>query len=109
MSFRNIFRSLDNYSIKLDSYLDVYEKTFSKFKNKRPVILEIGVRGGGGIELLHKYFKGNCDIYGVDIDNRVYQINNTYSGVKIFLGDQADKFFMIDVAKKINKPNRYCY
>ena len=104
MSFRNIFKNLENYSLKLDSYLDVYEKTFSKFRSKRPVILEIGIRGGGGVELLYKYFKGNCDIYGVDIDNRVYQINNTYPGVKIFLGDQADKFFMTDVARKINKP-----
>ena len=100
----SIFKTLQNSSLKLETYMQIYEENFEKFKNKNPVILEIGVRGGGGIELLSKYFNDECEIYGVDIDKKTLQIYNTYPNVKIFLGDQSNKKFMKYVAEQIGKP-----
>ena len=100
----SIFKTLQNPSLKLENYMDIYEDNFSKFKNKNPVILEIGVRGGGGIELLSKYFDSECQIFGVDIDEKTLQINKMYPNVHIFLGDQSNKNFMKNVAEQIGKP-----
>jgi len=103
-TFRDLFHTLEYGSLKATYTFRTYEELFARFRDKNPVILEIGVRGGGGIELFHKYFRGRCKIYGVDIDPRVRRILNKYPEVTIFLGDQADRVFMKSVAEKIGRP-----
>jgi limonene-1,2-epoxide hydrolase len=49
-------------------YFDIYEKHFSRFRNLKPVILEIGVMGGGSLEMWRDYFGEGAQIIGLDID-----------------------------------------
>ena len=47
---------------------DIYERHFEKYVGTNPVILEIGVEFGGGIEMLNYYFDNQCTIYGIDFN-----------------------------------------
>jgi hypothetical protein len=70
------------------SYIDLYEKLFSRLKQKATNVIEIGIGpfkyptvncpgNGGSIELWNKYFS-NATIYAVDI----IDYNNVYDGIK---------------------------
>jgi hypothetical protein len=103
-TFETIFKTLDYGSLKTKYTFRAYEEFFRRFRGKKPVILEIGVRGGGGIEMFYKYFEDRCEVYGVDIENRVKRIQKKYPQTTIFIGDQADPEFMKHVATSIGKP-----
>lgn len=103
-TFESIFNTLEYGSLKNKFTFRAYEEFFGRFKGKNPVVLEIGVRGGGGIELFHKYFEDHCQIYGVDMEERVHRIHKKYPQTPIFIGDQADPVFMRSVAESIGKP-----
>jgi hypothetical protein len=92
MELIDIFKSLDKNSIKWSTYFPIYEKHFSKFVGKSPKILEIGVLGGGSIELWCKYFGEGTSVIGIDIngDCLSYKYDGDY---KIVIGDQGDVNF----------------
>lgn len=77
------------------AYLDVYEKYMSKYKNKKPIILEIGIDGGGSIEMWNYYFNGNCTIYAIDIEQKSIDIVKKLKlpNVHAILGDQGNETF----------------
>lgn len=92
-NIRDIYFNLDKFSTKWDPYLDAYEKHFSRFVDKEPIMLEIGIADGGSIEMWLKYF-GKSKIYGVDADPN--WLNHKYSqegNVELSYGDQADPVF----------------
>jgi hypothetical protein len=76
---------------KWKHYFEVYDRHFSKFRNKPVNILEIGIYSGGSLGMWKSYFGVGCTIYGVDIEEscRAYETQ----GVHIFIGDQADRNF----------------
>jgi hypothetical protein len=49
------------------SYIEIYEKIFTKIKDTASNVLEIGIMEGGSIDLWSKYFT-NAKIYAIDID-----------------------------------------
>lgn len=69
-------------------YFDIYARHFEKFRGTE---LEIGIYSGGSLDMWRDYFGPKAAIYGVDIQPacRVYE----HSGVKVFIGDQADRSF----------------
>lgn len=73
---------------KWSSYFDVYEAYFDKFINKNPTIVEVGVAGGGSLEMWSKYFH-NADVYGIDIAPQVEAVENA----TLILGDQSNPEF----------------
>lgn len=79
---------------KWHHYFEIYDRHFSKYKGANPVILEIGVAKGGSLEMWNHYFKGQCTIYGVDIEENCKDIEKEFSNVKIFIGDQYDIGFL---------------
>jgi hypothetical protein len=79
---------------KWHHYFDIYDRHFSKFKGKNPVIVEIGVQNGGSIEMWNHYFKGECTIYGIDVDPACSRFEKEFPNVKIFIGDQSDSAFL---------------
>ena len=84
----DLFNSLERRSIKWNSYFDVYEHHFSKFVGKAPKILEIGILGGGSIELWLKYFGEGTQVVGVDINPDC--LSYKYDGnAEIIMGDQS--------------------
>jgi hypothetical protein len=72
-------------------YFEVYDRHFSKFRNKPVNILEIGIFSGGSLEMWKSYFGAGCTIYGVDVEEscRAYESQ----GIRVFIGDQADRNF----------------
>ena len=103
-TFRDHFQTLEYGSLKNKFTFRAYDELFGRFRGHRPVILEIGVRGGGGTELFYKYFGDECEVFGVDIEERVKRIQKKYPQTPIFIGDQADPEFMKHVAESIGKP-----
>lgn len=87
-----LFDTTEKPSTKWTGYFDVYERHLSKFVGKAPKILEIGVLGGGSIELWLKYFGEGTQVIGIDIDPRCLAYK--YDGdASIIIGDQSDSDF----------------
>ena len=93
--FRNFFYNKPKRFLihKWDHYFPIYEKHFKKFKNKNPVILEIGIFKGGSIDMWNYYFDNKCTLYCVDIDPECKKFENESKNVKVFIGDQEDPNF----------------
>jgi hypothetical protein len=108
LTFDTIFHTLENGSLKPRHFLEIYTLLFQRFKsinNRKIVILEIGVRGGGGIEMFYKFFHDTrCEIHGIDIESRVQRIHETYPQCQLHYGDQADPYFLKRVVQKIGQP-----
>ncbi len=86
------FRKNDRRFItKWSNYFDVYERHFSRFRQRDVVILEIGVMQGGSLQMWKHYFGDRAKIFGIDIDPRckVFEEEN----VRIFTGSQEDRGF----------------
>jgi len=99
---KELFWELDKPSTKWSGYFDVYERHLKKFVGKAPRILEIGILGGGSIELWLKYFGPDTSVVAVDINEEClkYEYN---SDVKIVMGDQGDPVFWENFIKTQNK------
>jgi SAM-dependent methyltransferase len=91
-TIEKLFDETEKPSTKWSGYFDVYEKHLGKFVGKAPKILEIGVLGGGSIELWLKYFGEGTKVIGVDIDPRCLQYK--YDGdATVVMGDQGSVEF----------------
>ena len=73
-------------------YFEVYDRHFSRMRNKKINVLEIGTAHGGSIEMWNDYFHGNATIYSVDINPECKKFENDYT--KVFIGSQEDKVFL---------------
>lgn len=79
-------------------YFDIYERHFSRFVNEKPTILEIGVFGGGSLNMWKNYFGHDANIVGIDInpDCKQYEQEN----VEIFIGSQDDEKLLNSILQK---------
>jgi hypothetical protein len=94
------FRQNDKRLIdKWIHYFDVYDRHFSKYRNKEIVILEIGVFQGGSLQMWKNYFGDKAKIYGIDIEPRCKEMEE--ENIKIFIGSQSDRKFLKEVKKQI--------
>jgi hypothetical protein len=76
---------------KWQHYFEIYDRHFQRFRGQDVHVLEIGIYSGGSLGMWQSYFGPRCHVYGVDIEPscRVYERD----GIKIFIGDQADRAF----------------
>lgn len=86
---------------KWEHYFEIYDRHFSKYRDKEIVILEIGVFQGGSLQMWKDYFGPKAKIYGIDIDPacKKYEEEN----IEIFIGSQSDKNFLAAVKTKMPK------
>jgi ubiquinone/menaquinone biosynthesis C-methylase UbiE len=99
VSLKEIFWNLEKGSTKWSGYFDVYEKHLNKFIGKSPRILEIGVLGGGSIEMWLKYFGKDTSVIGIDINPECLQYK--YDGdAQIVMGDQSSPEFWKQFAEE---------
>jgi hypothetical protein len=82
-------------------YFDVYDRHFSRFRGKNPVVLEIGVDHGGSVEMWKDYFGDGSKIFGVDTNERCRTIE--LPDVEIFIGDQGDPNFWSQIKETLPK------
>jgi hypothetical protein len=94
------FRENDKRLIdKWVHYFDVYDRHFSRYRNKDVVILEIGVSQGGSLQMWKNYFGEKAKIVGIDIDPRCKSLEE--ENIEIFIGSQSDRKFLRDVKAQI--------
>ena len=79
-------------------YFDIYERHFERFRGKSPVMLEIGVFGGGSLAMWKDYFGPGCKIVGVDI-NPECKIHECQD-IEIFIGSQDDPSLLDRIKSK---------
>jgi len=80
-------------------YFEIYDRHFSKYRGKSINILEIGVFGGGSLQMWKTYFGKDAKIFGIDINPECKSLEE--DNVKIFIGSQEDKEFLKTVASEI--------
>lgn len=82
---------------KWSHYLEIYERHLCKFVGKQIKILEIGVEYGGSLQLWKKYFGENCEIIGIDIDQKTKYEEDQ---IKVEIGSQSDIKFLNEINQK---------
>lgn len=76
---------------KWHHYFEIYERFLSCFKNKYPIILEIGLWQGGSCEMWNDYFQGKCLIHGIDNNLSCLEIPAKLGvrNIEVDIGDQG--------------------
>lgn len=77
-------------------FLPIYERYFASYVGQAPHFLEIGVSGGGSLEMWRRYFGEDAVLFGIDIDPACSQRVDPPNQVRI--GSQADPDFLNRVA-----------
>ena len=72
---------------KSQAYLDNYESWFSRLRDKKVAVLELGVLDGGSLIMWSKYFKKGT-IVGLDIND--IRLPSSYKNIKVYKGLQQD-------------------
>lgn len=80
-------------------YPAIYDRYLSRFRNKKTKILEIGVSGGGSLQLWREYFGQDATIFGIDINPACAMFDGAAGKVRI--GSQADPSFLRSVAEEM--------
>jgi len=97
---RNYFEQNEGRLInKFDHYFDVYDRYFSRFRNKKITIVEIGVYQGGSLQMWRNYFGKEAIIWGIDIDPRCKSLEE--ENTHILIGSQEDPLFLRSIIDKI--------
>lgn len=89
------FNRLTKRCDKWYPFFNVYEKHVSKFKNRECKLLEIGIQKGGSLEMWRKYLGDGAQIFGVDNDPIVKDLEYDFD-TNITVGDQSDMKFWKD-------------
>lgn len=89
------------HSSKWHHYFEVYDRHLSHLINKPFTLLEIGIAGGGSLQLWKKYFGSSVKIIGIDIDQNCYFEE---SQIKTYIGDQTDTEFLSKILKENDQP-----
>lgn len=69
-------------------YFDIYERHLARFRGKSPVMLEIGVMGGGSLAMWKEYFGPGTRIIGLDINPECKA--HEAQDIEVFIGSQDD-------------------
>jgi len=80
-------------------YFEVYERHFSRFRDREVNIVEIGVSQGGSMQMWRHYFGPKARLFGVDINPNCKQFEEP--GLRIFIGDQGDRDFLRSLAREL--------
>ncbi len=82
-------------------YFEIYDRHFSKFREKEVTVLEIGVYKGGSLELWRDYFGSKCKVYGIDINPACKEYESEQ--IEVLIGSSEDREFLKEVTEKIPK------
>jgi hypothetical protein len=91
-SIAQLFAEVANFTVKYDTYFDIYAQVLERFRGKDIVFVEIGILGGGSLEAWRAILGPGARIIGVDA-NPVLEPFLEAKGFEVFIGDQADPEF----------------
>jgi hypothetical protein len=86
---------------KWSHYFAVYERHLSQFRGKEITFVEIGIQGGGSLDMWRAYFGPQARLIGVDIEPMC--LAHASENTEILIGDQADPIFLRELARKAGK------
>lgn len=96
----HFFRNEEHRMIhKWNHYFEIYDRHLSHLKGKKINILEIGISHGGSLQMWEYYFKGNANIYAVDINSECEKLAG--GNIKVFIGSQEDESFLKRLKQQI--------
>jgi len=84
---------------KWQHYFEIYDRHFSRFRDKEIHLLEIGILHGGSLQMWKDYFGAKVKIYGIDINPECKKFEE--ENIQIFIGSQSDREFLREVKKQI--------
>jgi len=96
----DLWKKSKNESIKWYTYFPKYEQHFSHLKNKEINFLEIGVRGGGSLEVWRKFFPNAKNIIGLDIDSSCKQYESQKDNIFVEIGSQDNEEVLDNLINK---------
>ena len=91
-----IFESDTNVH-KWHHYFDIYERHFSRYRDRPIRMLEIGVFRGGSLRMWKQFFHPDSTIVGIDIDKSCAAHEIADQNVYVRIGSQADPNFLAEV------------
>lgn len=71
-------------------YFDIYDRHFAPYRGKDPVVVEIGVQGGGSLRMWKDYFGPGSKIYGIDHKD-LRGLSDPENGIEVLIGNQNDR------------------
>jgi SAM-dependent methyltransferase len=86
---------------KWEHYFEIYDRHLSKFRGKAPTIVEIGIYSGGSLPMWQHYFGPGTQVVGIDIEPACKAYER--EGVRVFIGDQADRSFWARFREQVPK------
>lgn len=101
MTTLTIFDHLRLPCDKWSNYFAVYDRHLSRFIGQAPVVVEVGVQGGGSLELWAQFFGPGAVIHGVDVDPECMSVEHRLHGVTVHIGDQASRAFWRDFRQRV--------
>ncbi|MCH5268582.1 MAG: class I SAM-dependent methyltransferase [Lachnospiraceae bacterium] len=87
--------------VKWLHYFEVYDRHFSKYRNKAPVVVEIGIFKGGSLQMWKEYFGKGAQIIGIDINEKTKEFEDEQISIEI--GSQEDRDFWKSFKEKYPK------
>lgn len=86
------YREPHRMMAKWSHYHEVYHTYFQKYRGRPVTVLEIGVYGGGSLQMWKKYFGPGSRIVGIDIMEECRQYEEEQ--IRIYIGSQEDRDFL---------------
>jgi SAM-dependent methyltransferase len=80
-------------------YFEIYDRHFSRYRNREVAVLEIGVSHGGSLQMWKYYFGEKAKVFGIDIDPRCKAFEE--ENIQIFIGSQSDRQFLKKVKEQM--------
>lgn len=96
---RTCYDAAQFLSLKHTTYFSVYDRLFSRFVGKAPVIVEVGVLNGGSLYMWREFFGPGARIIGIDLNPEAVWLRE--DGFEIHIGDQADPQFWQDFFREV--------
>jgi len=84
---------------KWHHYFGIYDRHLARFRNRPVTVMEFGVSQGGSLQMWRNYFGPEVQLVGVDINPNCKRFEE--AGVRIFIGDQADRSFLRRLAQEV--------
>jgi cephalosporin hydroxylase len=81
---------------KWKHYFEIYDRHFSRFRGRDISLLEIGVAGGGSLQLWRRYFGPRARIVGLDINPDCKRFESP--DMQVLIGNQGDPAFLAQLA-----------
>lgn len=86
---------------KWKHYFEIYDRHFARFRDCDITLLEIGIAGGGSLEIWRRYFGPRARIVGLDVNPDCKRFESP--GTRVFIGSQGDPAFLKKLAAEIGQ------